>query len=277
MSDTRAANPASRATPEKDRLEWGRQQAEILWGGFCAGFDPVVKRQTVLDFGCSWGYFAKYLVDRFAPRRVIGVDLAPYWDTVDHGWDWRRHGERLAFIAGDVAESSAIPPGSVDLVIAISVFQYLPPGKLQAVLAKLYSLLRPGGEMLVRTRVFTSYIGADLHAQFSLPYVHLLYPKRDLDAFASERRGERPRYLNALTASSYLFLFHQAGFELAEIRRRMNRAAPEILAQVRERYPVVAEAELFCAEIEARLLRPYEPEELDAITSAVRVRGPNEG
>jgi len=135
------------------------------------------------------------------------------------------------------------------------------------VLAKLYSLLRPGGEMLVRTRVFTSYIGADLHPVFSLPYVHLLYPKRALDEFVTAQRGAVPRYLNALTASTYLYLFHQAGFEIAEATRRPNRSAPDVLARVRERFPFISEEELACAEIEARLLRPYEPEELDAITA----------
>ncbi|MBV8888191.1 MAG: class I SAM-dependent methyltransferase [Alphaproteobacteria bacterium] len=256
---------------EKSRLEWGRKQSDGLWTNFCAQYEPIIRNQTVLDFGCSWGYFCKYLVDRFSPRRVIGVDISPGWDG-DHGWNWHEHADKLSFVAGDITEIDNIPPGSIDLIIAISVFQYIAPDKLETTLERLYSLLRPGGEMLVRTRVVTSYIGADLHQQFALPYVHLLYPRRFLNKVAEARRGGPVRYLNSLSASSYLFLFHRAGFEIADANRRMNRAAPEILQQVREKYPFISEEELSCAEIDARLLRPYEPDELDTITSMTRTR-----
>lgn len=258
---------------DKQSLAWGDKQAASLWNDLYARYSPLVQRQTVLDFGCSWGYFCRHLLMHHKPRKIIGADIAPHWDRVNHGWDWRKAGERLEFHAGDITQNTAIPDASVDVIFCTSVLQYLRPEQLEATLDKLYSLLRPGGEMILRTRTFTSYIGADMHNDFTVPYVHLLYPKRDLDAYLRAKTGEPPRYLNPLTATTYLFMFQRAGFEIADARRRMSTNSPDVLAKVRALYPFISENELLCAELEARLLRPYEPEELDAIAPMTRTKG----
>lgn len=250
---------------EKAKLAWGMQQAESLWKGLYARFNPTVRNQVVLDFGCSWGYFCKYLLDNHRPRQVIGVDVSPLWESHEHGWDWRGEQDRLRFFAGDVTQMECIPDGSVDLITCTSVLQYLRPEQLVAALNKLYGFLRPGGEMICRTRTFTSYIGSDLHKDFSVPYVHMLYPRRNIDEFLKAEHGKEPRYLNPLTATTYLVMAHQAGFEIADAVRRPNWVDPEVMGKLRKMYPFISEDELLCAELEMRLVRPYEPHELHRI------------
>ncbi len=257
---------------EKHSVAWGDKQAASLWKDLYARYNPLVKRQVVLDFGCSWGYFCRYLLMEHRPRKVIGTDISDHWNKVESGWDWTRHGDKLEFHAGDIVNNTAIPEGSVDAIFCTSVLQYLRPEQLEATLDKLYALLRPGGEVILRTRVFTSYIGADFHKDFNVPYVHLLHAKRDLDEFLFRRDGTPPRYLNPLTATTYLFMFQRAGFEIADARRRMNTNSPDVIAKLKAMYPFIAEGELLCAELEARLLRPYEPEELDAIAPMTRTK-----
>jgi cyclopropane fatty-acyl-phospholipid synthase-like methyltransferase len=257
---------------EKTRLEWGDEQARSLWSNLYARYDPVVDGQTVLDIGCSWGYLLRFLAEEFRPRRLIGVDISQLWETVDHGWDYRAI-ENLEFHAGDLGQIEALEPESVDLVLCTSVLQYMTPEQLEANLERVYSLLRPGGQMILRTRVWTSYIGADLHSYFELPYVHLLYARAELARAVREQYGRELRYLNWLTASSYLAIFNRVGFEILDAPRRMNRAAPEVGERVGAAYPWIAPDELGVAELEAKLVRPIEPEELYTLaapTSTIR-------
>ncbi len=121
--------------------------------------------------------------------------------------------------------------------------------------------------MILRTRVFTSYVGADLHHDIALPYVHLLYPERDLARFLREHRnGKAAPYLNWLTASSYLAIFSRVGFEVLDVQRRPNRHVTDVLERVVASYPWISRSELTCAELEAHLLRPLEPEDLRGLT-----------
>jgi SAM-dependent methyltransferase len=251
--------------PAKKDLVWGAAQAEVLWTGLYERYEPRIDASTVLDMGCSWGYMLRFLAERFQPRLLIGTDVSPWWERDGHGWDYGRLGDRLQFHVGDLREIGAIPERSVDFLLSTSVLQYMTPEQLAANLSRAYDLLRPGGEMILRTRVWTSYIGADLHTQIGLPSVHMLYPRRDLDAWV-EARGGRPKYMNALTASTYLTTFVRAGFEVLDARRRMNSLPDELRARLEAEYPWIAPEELHCAELEARLLRPFEADDLRAVT-----------
>ncbi len=250
---------AQRATwaskEEKERAQWGQRQALSLWEGLYARFSPAIDERVVLDLGCSWGYMLRFLAERYAPARLIGTDLSPAWRRVDHGWDYEALGGLVSFIEGDLATIDQLEPESIDTILCTSVLQYMTPEGVAANLARAYQLLRPGGEMLLRTRVFTSYVGADLHREIALPYPHLLYPEAALIALVQARRGRPPNYLNWLTASSYLMMFLRAGFEIADARRRFNKVEPQLIARVAARYPWISAEELNCAEVEARLVR----------------------
>ena len=111
--------------------------------------------------------------------------------------------------------------------------------------------------MILRTRVWTSYIGADLHRDISLPYAHLLYSQQETSEILI-KKGEDSKYLNWLDANTYLTIFTRVGFEVINVNRRMNSRAPEIATRVLEKFPWIPSSELMCAELEARLVRPFE-------------------
>jgi SAM-dependent methyltransferase len=245
----------------KETQAWGEKQASNLWSNLYERYSPLVDGRTVLDVGCSWGYMLKFLADRFRPTRLIGTDVAPHWETSRHGWNYRRLGDLIEFHVGNLPDIAALEDGSIDLMLCTSVLQYMTPEQLEANLERAHDLLRPGGQMILRTRVFTSYIGADLHDHLDLPYAHLLHGERDIAA-ALRTRGSEPPYLNWLTASTYLATFVRAGFELVDVRRRPNRVAPEVMDRVGEAFPWIAADELTCAELEAQLVRPIGFEDL---------------
>ena len=158
-----------------------------------------------------------------------------------------------------------LQPGSVDLVVSSSTFQYMTPEDVEHNAAKAYSLLRRGGHAIIRTRTATSHIGADLHSVFDLPYAHMLHGRPEL-----EMVSDRPlRYLNLLTASSYLAVFRRCGFDILDAKRRRNssRGREHLEERIRRLYPGVSDDELFCADLDLRLGRGTE----SAPSSAVRL------
>ncbi|HNQ05425.1 MAG TPA: methyltransferase domain-containing protein [Thiobacillaceae bacterium] len=261
--------PTSALEPEKSRITWGRQQANSLWKGLYERYAPRINDRIILDFGCSWGYMLMYLHEMFHPRKTIGVDLTALWDEVSHGWDYKMLGDGIAFYSGEIQDIKELESGSVDLVLCTSVLQYLRPEQVLSTLERIYDILRPGGEMILRTRCFTSYIGADMHSHYTLDYVHMLYPLTELKKDLSSWRGRGARYLNYLCASNYVTMFYQSGLEIIDIKRRMNSRSPELLNKLREMYPHIELDDLLCAELEARLIRPVEPAELDACGTSV--------
>lgn len=244
-------------------LEWGRTHAEKLWHGLYARYNPIIANRTILDFGCSWGYMLKYLLDTDKPKQLIGVDVRDLWSAMKPVWDYENAVYPLTFLEEDIRKNTSIAEASLDVILCTSVLQYMPPDMLESTLDKLFTLLKPGGEFLLRTRCFTSYIGADLHTQFSLPYIHLLYPGRETSAAYREQAGRMPRYLNNLTASSYVALFQRCGFEIMDLTRRMNTRDPDIMKKVAEKWPWISPEELNVTDVEARLLRPMRAEQLN--------------
>ena len=69
-------------------------------------------------------------------------------------------------------------------------------------------------------------------------------------------------------------MFMRAGFEVVDARRRMSSRSPEILERVKAAYPLIEPEELLCQELEARLLRPIEPEDLDRFGPMVSTKRP---
>lgn len=242
----------------KKSIELGNSQAHSLWENLYSRYIPSVNGQTVLDLGCSWGYLLKYLSEKFTPSRLIGVDIKPDWNSLKKEWDY----SKVQFCTGNLFEINQIPQKSIDLILCSSVLQYMTPEEIESNLTKAYVLLRPGGEMILRTHAFTSYIGADIHRDVELPYDHLLYREKDITRFMMVNRGQNLPYVNWLTASTYLSIFVRTGFEIIDARRRMNSVSPEVMRVVTKKFPWIAPNELLCSELEARLIRPIEPNEL---------------
>ena len=245
---------------EKGGSDWGGGMAQKIWDGLYSRHSPVIDGATILDIGCSWGYLLKFIEETFKPTKMIGTDIRPWWEIEDHGWNYEQLGDRIQLIASDLTEIEDIPSESVDLAMCTSVLQYLTPENVEANMEKAYSLLKPGGEMILRTRVWTSAIGADLHREIELPYAHLLYSKAETDRVVEEM-GKQTKYLNWLDSNTYLAIFHRVGFEMIDVRRRMNHHAENVASRVLDMYPWVDPKEALCAELEVRMVKPIEEED----------------
>lgn len=102
---------------------------------FCAALVPPGSR--LLDAGCGTGRVAIRLAEQ--GYQVVGVDLDASMLAVA-----RRTAPELAWIEGDLAEFEV--PGEFDLVVAAgNVIPLLAEGTEAAAVARLASVLRPGG------------------------------------------------------------------------------------------------------------------------------------
>ncbi|QOR39359.1 methyltransferase domain-containing protein [Billgrantia diversa] len=134
------ARAFSRASGQYTRLAQAQQQmGEALW--------PLLpdRADCVLDLGCGPGHWGRRLASRFGPDcRVLGLDLAPGMLDIARreapgSCDWL------------CADATALPLacGQVDLVFSNLAIQWCLD--LDAVMAELYRVLRPGGRAVINS------------------------------------------------------------------------------------------------------------------------------
>ncbi|GAB5404843.1 MAG: hypothetical protein Aurels2KO_30740 [Aureliella sp.] len=102
---------------------------------------------TAVDFGCGFGLALPILRERFT--RTIAVDLMPNLaaDFLSH-WDVESPTvapHRVEFVSA--LENAEIANGSVDLVLALDVFEHIEP--LAPLLQRLDQLMSPSGAIVV--------------------------------------------------------------------------------------------------------------------------------
>lgn len=115
---------------------------EAHYRGLHRAIEPLLPAApfTLLDYGCGEALMAPTLAARGA--RVLLHDAAPSRAAVLR--------DRFAGVAGiEVAEDLAPLAGACDLVLLISVLQYVPKVELPALLARLHACLRPGGRLVI--------------------------------------------------------------------------------------------------------------------------------
>lgn len=96
-----------------------------------------LKDRTVLDFGCGEALAAPQLAEQCGA--LLLYDPAPKAER------WRGH-DRIQVLTP--ADWEAMAPSSVDVVLVISVSQYLSSDDLDGLMERLQVLLRPGGSVL---------------------------------------------------------------------------------------------------------------------------------
>jgi SAM-dependent methyltransferase len=101
-----------------------------------ASLGPLSGRR-VLDLGCGKGRFAARL--RAEGAKVVGLDLSAGMLARARGLERVRGSALRLPFAG----------GTFDTVVAVEVFQHLPPGGLDAALDEARRVLRPGGVVAV--------------------------------------------------------------------------------------------------------------------------------
>ncbi|MGM0984718.1 MAG: malonyl-ACP O-methyltransferase BioC [Pseudomonadota bacterium] len=136
----RVARAFSRAAPEyTERAVAQRIMAEPLLSRL------PERAERVLDLGCGPGEMAAQLAERFGIGcTVIGLDLAPGMLEVAR----RTHAHAARWLCGDAA-ALPLEDASQDLVVSNLAIQWCPD--LDAVMAELRRVLRPGGRALINT------------------------------------------------------------------------------------------------------------------------------
>ena len=107
-----------------------------------------------------------------------------------------------------------------------------------------------------------------MHRDIQLPYSHLLFSERET-AEALEKMGKSPKYTNWLTPSTYLVIFTRVGFEVVDVKRHMNSKAPAVIERVIERFPLIHPRELMCSDIDVRLIKPIDTEQVGKSDNAM--------
>tara|TARA_B100000700_G_scaffold96215_1_gene108269 strand:- start:5379 stop:6203 length:825 start_codon:yes stop_codon:yes gene_type:complete len=139
----RVAHAFSRAAPHYGELAKAQQtMGQALW----LRLPDTATR--ILDLGCGPGHWTARLAQRYSapglPAQVLGLDLAPGMLERARA----EHGERLGWLCGD-ASHLPLANRSLDLVFSNLAIQWCP--NLDAVLAELQRVLRPGGRALINT------------------------------------------------------------------------------------------------------------------------------
>ncbi len=144
-SDLMSVAAESFVARQFDRLE-GRFHAEVGQDDprlqavqNCLG---SVDKCSILDLGCGKGRFGSRLVESGA--QVVGLDL-----SIGMLRDAQISG--LPVVRGS-ARKLPFPTGVFDAVIAVEVFQHIPPPNLESVIREAVRVLRAGGVLVVIDR-----------------------------------------------------------------------------------------------------------------------------
>jgi ubiquinone/menaquinone biosynthesis C-methylase UbiE len=98
----------------------------------------------VVDVGCGWGRSLKKLDERFAPTRLIGMDIDPQMLEAS-----RKEAEREGVLAEFMRGSSSnirLDDNSVDLLFCHQTFHHLIDQ--ERAIAEFHRVLKPGGVLL---------------------------------------------------------------------------------------------------------------------------------
>lgn len=108
-----------------------------------------IEGARVLDLGCGEGYVARRLVEHGAAH-VLGLDQSSA--MVSHARSAAAAGrlqERLEFRVADAGRAlDGVTPGSVDLVVAVFLMNYLDLAATRQVMRSAWQALKPGGRFV---------------------------------------------------------------------------------------------------------------------------------
>lgn len=99
---------------------------------------------VVADVGCGYGRSLPKLHERFAPRRLIGMDIDPEMIEAA-GKEVAQHGIGAEFICCS-SSNIALPDDSVDLLFCHQTFHHLIDQ--ERAIAEFFRVLKPGGVLL---------------------------------------------------------------------------------------------------------------------------------
>jgi SAM-dependent methyltransferase len=112
---------------------------------YCLTKLPALLGKEVLEIGCGNGVQTGYILKKYNPASITGVDLSTA--NIAIAREQGTQGGKLTFVLDDAQQLSRIGDESIDIVVNIeSAFHY--PDK-KSFLAQIHRVLKPGGFFLI--------------------------------------------------------------------------------------------------------------------------------
>lgn len=177
--------------------------------------EPLPEQPVLLDVGCGQGKSFRYLMQAFAPTRLIGVDADPASLQAS-----AREGERLGLpvqlLGGDCAELP-LPSDSVDLIFCHQTFHHLV--EQERALAEFHRVLKPGGYLLFAEST-EAYIDTWVIRWF---FRHPMHVQKSADQYLAMLREQGFEFGPRNVSYPYLWWSRAKDFGLLE---RLGRKPP---------------------------------------------------
>ena len=150
-------------------------------------FSPFVtfKNKTVVDLGCSSGYFLDSFLS-VEPFTAIGVDISAEMLTLAR----ERYGDRIQFVQA-TPTTIPIPSASVDFVYTLDTVEHL--SRPREIFLEVVRILKPGGFALVHFCPFRNPYGSHMEDIIPFPWPHILFSMTTLREVAA-RLYDSPDY-----------------------------------------------------------------------------------
>jgi SAM-dependent methyltransferase len=126
-----------------DQLPLVRDELDLL-----AQWLPLAD-QRILELGCGNARLARALLERFAGSEVVGLEV----DSVQHEKNLASPQDRLLFLAAS-AEAVPFPRRSFDGAMMLKSLHHVPIPAMDAALAEVARVLRPGGWLYVSEPIY---------------------------------------------------------------------------------------------------------------------------
>ena len=122
-------------------------QAQENLTDHCISKLDSLDNKTILEVGCGNGVQTKYILNKFNPKSITGIDLNQENIRIANQEKDRREMKNIHFFVDDAQQLSKFKENSIDVIINIeSAFHY--PDK-PLFLKHLFRVLKPGGDFLI--------------------------------------------------------------------------------------------------------------------------------
>ena len=122
-------------------------QAQENLTDHCISRLDSLKNKTILEIGCGNGVQTKYILNKYKPKSITGIDLNKENIRIANQEKDRRKMKNVHFFVDDAQQLSKFKENSIDVIINIeSAFHY--PDK-SLFLKQLFRVLKPGGHFLI--------------------------------------------------------------------------------------------------------------------------------
>lgn len=128
---------------DPDQLPTLRDELDLL-----GDLVPLDERR-IIELGCGSARLARALVRRHVGAQVVGLEV----DEVQHAKNLAEPQERLLFMAGS-AEAVPFPAASFDGAMMLKSLHHVPLDGMDAALAEVARVVRPGGWFYVSEPIF---------------------------------------------------------------------------------------------------------------------------